>query len=414
MRLRLLKLSAGALLIGSLGGCLVDDKKDDKKTGTGDYVIGITSQSEEGADYLMTASSIASDTLSPLGRGIEQTGWRYLGFTNNIFYSAGYFTDNNFIAYTKNAEQKLVEKGRFTFQTTLDQFGEVSATELLAMEIPRKGFNDRVFHRINLENVSIAQKVSTPIYENRADSLSAQPTSLVYRDGKVYVSFYQIHANGTFNTPNTDTAFVAIYSYPGLTLDKVIKDPRSGPFGMYGNSNGLIKTASNDLYGHACASRACFTSDSDVTHSKILRIKSGETEFDPGYEFDFEQATGSKLTWFAHVGGELAIGRGQAVSALEAAGDADTTIDWQGLGGDYQKLYIIDLAGKTATEVSGVPAHSGQYGTPWLVEDGVVHMCIITAEPASANIYGIDIASKKGVKGAAIKGAEVKLIAKNL
>lgn len=406
------RLIAALSVAGSLTACLTDDKKEEiELTAPGPYIIGITSQGEEGTDYVMTAASLDEGTLSPTRRGIEQTGWRYMAATHGMLVSMGYYADNNFIVYHKSPTDstKVVEKGRFTFPVTMDQFGEVSATEALGIEIPRKGFVPRTLFRINLANVSIADTAIHEIWENRADSLGAQPVSVLYRDNKVFVAFYPIHARGDFSTPQTDTSFVAVFSYPGLDFEKIIKKAGGGALGMYGNNNGLIKTASGDIYGYSCASRACFTTDATVQNSKVVRIQNGATEFDATYEWDFQAATGKKLTWFAPIGGELAIARAMAVSPTEAAGAIDTTLDWAALGFLFnQDLYILDLANKTATKVDGVPTHGGEYGTGVHVENGKAYMNIITAN--ESYIYAIDIASKTGAKGAKVAAKGVKLI----
>lgn len=397
-------------------GCLVEDKvkqDDDGLTPRGEYVIGITSQGDEGTDYLMTAASLTEDTISPTGRGIEQTGWRYMASSHGHFLSIGYWADNNFIAYVKDPSDKnrIIEKGRFTFPVTLDQYGGVDSSSALGIEIPRKGFVPRTLFRIDLNKVAIADTAIHAIWENRNDSLGAQPVSVLHRDGKIFIAFYPIHARGDFSTPQTDTAYVGIFDYPSLTFDKVIKDARGGALGMYGNSNGLIKTASNDIYSYSCASNACFTTDSSVGHSKVLRIKSGASEFDPTYEWDFQAATGKKLTWFAPIGGELAIARVMDVSELEAKGIPDSALEWVALGFAFnQDLAILNLANKTYAPVTGVPTHGGEYCTNVHVEAGKVYMNIVIEGEAA--IYAIDIDAKTGVKGAGILGAGVKMIAK--
>jgi len=411
---RLTRIAAALAVTGLLSACLVDDKKEEAElTQPGPYMIGITSQGEEGTDYVMTAASLDSGTLSPTRRGIEQTGWRYMAATYGMLISMGYYADNNFIVYQKSPTDstKVVEKGRFTFPVTMDQFGEVSATEALGIEIPRKGFVKRTLFRINLANVSIADTAIHEIWENRTDSLGAQPVSVLYRDNKVFVAFYPIHARGDFSTPQTDTSYVAVFSYPGLDFEKVIKQPTGGALGMYGNNNGLIKTASGTIYGYSCASRACFTTDATVQHSKVVRIKTGATEFDGTYEWDIQAATGKKLTWFAPIGGELAIARMMTATPLETSGAIDTAVDWVALGFSFsQDLYILDLANKTATPVTGVPTHGGEYGTGVFVQNGKAYLNVITAN--ESYIYAVDIATKTGIKGAKVVGAGVKIIAR--
>jgi hypothetical protein len=407
-------LAVAMLVSAGLSACLLEDKKEEELTERGPYVLMVTSSGENATDYLMTAKSLTEGVISPRGRGIEQVAWRYTFTGHGMFHSIGYYNDNNWIVYKKDPSDstRVVEKGRFVFPVTIDEVGFVDPSTAIAIEIPREGFVSRKFFRVNLDNVSIVDTVRSHIYvDSTRDSLTAQPTSIVYRDGKVYVSFYNLHARGDFSTPNTDTAYVAVYNYPAFTLDKVIKSPTGGALGMYGNGNGLIKTAAGHLYGYSCASRACFTSDTTVGHSRIVKIPSGQTTFDASYEWDFQQATGKKLTWFAPIGGELAIGRAMTPSALEAAGKRDTTIDWVALGFSFsQDLYIIDLTARTATPVTGVPTHGGEYGTSVFVENGKAYMNIQTA--GEAYIYQIDIATRTAVRGAKVNGTGIKMISR--
>lgn len=367
------------------------------------YIIGVQSQgsNDDFSDYLLAEDELMSGEIDPQGRGVEQTGWRYMTSAGNTVFSIGYYADNNAIAYQLNEQGAIEEKGRFVFETTLDLSAAVDENTMLAMEVPRAGYADRVFHKIDVNNVAIQEKVPTRIYENRADSLVAWPTSLVVRDNKLFVSFYTLHARGDFSTPSTDTAHVAVYSYPELTFEKYIKDTRLGPLGIYGNGNGLIQTESGDLYGFSAASYASgFTTQ--AKNSGIIRIKAGETEFDPNYLFDFENATGNKLAFFHYIGNGKAIGR-MIVEDTDLWGVFNVV-------NPICKLVIIDLEGQTATEVSGVPVHGGQYATPVLVENGKVYMSITTA--SDSHIYEIDPASATGTQGAEVKALEAKGIFK--
>lgn len=365
------------------------------------YIIGVQSQgsNDDFSDYLLAEDDLMSGDIDPQGRGIEQTGWRYMTSAGNTIFSIGYYADNNAIAYQLNEQGQLTEKGRFVFETTLDITSEADENTMLAMEVPRKGYADRVFHKIDVNNVAIQGKVPTRIYENKADSLVAWPTSMVVSNNKVFVSFYTLHARGDFSTPSTDTAFVAVYSYPELAFEKYIKDTRLGPLGIYGNANGLIETESGDLYGFSAASYASGFTTQDK-NSGIIRIKAGETEFDQDYLFDFESATGNKLAFFEYIGNGKAIGR-MIVEDTDLWGVFNVV-------NPICKLVIIDLEGKTATEVANVPLHGGQYDTPVLVEDGKVYMNITT--PTDAHIYEIDPTTATGTKGAEVKAVEAKAI----
>lgn len=390
-------LTAFVALTFILSSC-EDDKTDIENTDSDKYIVHLrVGTSGETADYILTEDTITSGTITSAGQGVEQIGWRYSANTSKTLLSIGYYADNNAIGYGLDENGELYEKGKFSFETTLDVFSdEIGDGELLAVEVPRSGFADRVFHQINGDDVQVMAKVSSPIYENRPDSLVSWPTALVKRGNKMFVPFYTLHANGSFATPSTDTAFVAVYSYPELEFEQYIKDTRIGSLGIYGNKNGMVQTENGDLYTYSSASLACgFTTQEKP--SGILRIKDGEMNFDQDYFFDIEnQTNGEKLAYFEYVGDGLAVGR--LIT--------DDSGLWSYYGSaDVCKLVILDLENQTITPVDGVPLHKGQYA-PMLVKDGKVFVNISTSEEAF--IYEIDPLNASAVKGAEIKGKEIQ------
>lgn len=379
-----------------------EETNNTENDGDTKYVVHLrVGSTGETADYVLTEDSIMAGTITSENRGIEQIGWRYSANTSQTLLSIGYYDDNNAVGYGLDEAGQLYEKGKFSFETTLDVFSdEVEDGKLIAMEVPRSGFADRVFHHIDGTNVKVLAKQSTRIYENKADSLVAWPTALVLRDDKLFVPFYTLHANGSFATPSTDTAFVAVYSYPDFQFIQYIKDTRMGPIGIYGNKNGIVKTENNDMYAYSSASLACGFS-TQQKNSGILRINNGETAFDNNYFFNIEEETGgNKLVYFEYVGD------GMAVARLIT----DDSGLWSYYGSaDVCKLVVLDLENKTITNINGVPLHRGQYA-PMLVEDGKVYVNITTSE--DAYIYEIDPGTAKAVKGAEIKGKEIQNIAR--
>lgn len=397
---KLLSRSAVALLLtGLIVSCTKDDAMpevpdDDKYT----IAIQVMGSNDEAADYLVQADNLSEGVITSAGQGIEQTGWRYFAHINNSVFSIGYYADNNAIAYKQNDDGDLFEYGRFVFEKTLDVLSPADNNTLLAMEVPRAGENNRILHVIDVENVSIQRKVETNIYKPEGDSLVKWPTAMVVRDDKLFISFYPLSPSGNFSTPNVDTAQVAVFSYPDLEFEKVMNDTRTSPVGIYGNATGIIKSDNGDMYTFSSSSLAGgFTKQTKP--SGILRIKNGETEFDPDYFLNIEEATqGGKIVYFAPAG------NGKAVARI--------VVDDSALWGAFSvrnpicKLVIIDLEAATVTDVNGVPLHGGQYATPSLVENGKVYLNITTA--TEAHIYEIDPETATSVKGSAIEGLEAK------
>ncbi|MEX0981961.1 MAG: DUF4374 domain-containing protein [Bacteroidales bacterium] len=377
--------------------CEKEDNNPDTDSGS-NYVVHLrVGSSGETADYILTTDEIMSGSISSEGKGIEQIGWRYSASTSKTLLSIGYYDDNNAIGYGIDANGQLYEKGKFAFETTLDQFShEIANGKLVAIEVPRTGFANRVFYSIDGDNVKVLTKKFTPIYENMSDSLVAWPTAIIHRDDKIFVPFYTLHANGTFATPSTDTAFVAVYSYPEFEFDQYIKDTRMGPIGIYGNTNGMVKTETGDLYAYSSASLACgFTTQQKK--SGVLRVNNNEMSFDAGYFFDVESQTGGhKLVYFEYVGNGLVVAR--LIT--------DDSGLWSYYGSaDVCKLVVMDLVNETITDIDDVPLHRGQYA-PMLVENGKVYVNITTAN--DAHIYEIDPVTAKATKGAEIKGKEIQ------
>lgn len=358
--------------------------------------------SGETADYILKTNSITSGVISSKGKGVEQIGWRYSVNTSKTLLSIGYYDDNNAIGYGIDNSGQLFEKGKFTFETTLDQFSdEIGDGKLVAMEVPRSGFSNRVFYHIDGDNVKVLAKKRTPLYQNKKDSLVAWPTAIVHRDNKLFVPFYTLHANGTFATPSTDTAFVAVYSYPEFEFIDYIKDTRIGSLGIYGNTNGVVKDETNNLYAYSSASLACgFTTQQK--NSGILRINDGDMEFDDTYFFDVESQTGgNKVVYMEYVSDGLAIAR--------LITDSSAGL-WSYYGSaDVCKLVVLDLINQTVTDIKNVPYHRGQYA-PMLVEKGKVYVNITTSTEAC--IYEIDPITANATKGAEIEGKEIQNLVK--
>lgn len=242
---------------------------------------------------------------------------------------------------------------------------------------------------------------------SQADILNKWPTSIVVNDNKMYVSFYPLEGS-TWNTEYTDTAYVTIFSYPGLDSLTTIKDARTGPIGLYGNQVNMVKAENGDIYTFSPSSLAA--GYTQVTKkSGILRIKNGQQSFDPSYFFDVETASGgAKLLTATYAGDGLLVARMQLPGTDNASGSwavFDVT-------NPICKMAIIDLNNKTVTDIPDIPVHGGQYGAQWLVEDGKVYASITSTPAGEVRIYAIDPLTATATKAAKIEGLEVPAIYK--
>jgi len=372
------------------------------------YVVGLRAQTgaTTEADYILTHADLMSGSISSVGKGIEQTGWCYYGSFGGNYFSFNYDL-NECIGYKLNGSA-LEETGRFVFERMdcMNKTGDDN-TIFTAIGAPWGGgsFNCQI-QIVDVKDVSIHRNVKTPIYVSHDSSgaqMNAWPTHSYVQNGKMYISFYPL--NGvTWDTPNTDTAYVSVYSYPALTYLKTFKDTRTGPIGYYGSQPSILEDENGNHYTISTSSYlAGFTQSTKP--SGILKINKGEDNFDPNYFFDIE-SHGYKLLTAAYAGNGLAVGR------VSVPADEVIANHWHAFysPAPYFRLVVLDLVKKTVTPVTGVPNHTGQYQTPFYVSNGKVYMSINNM--TEAYVYSIDPVTATGTKGAKIEGNELQAMFK--
>lgn len=392
------------LLAISLGLVACEEKVVTPTPVEGGITYSLKTTGTDETEFLLTQKDLMEGELSAINSGVEQTGWRFYYPIGKTLFASGYSADNQCAAFAIDENGALTQKGEFIFDNALEMFGSADNGEtLLAMEIPRAGFQNRRLYFIDVNTVGVKKIVGTKIFESEPDSLIAWPTSLTVRGDKLFIPFHKLDAGGNFLTPQPNEAVIAVYSYPnvGTEPEKIISDTRTCHVGVNGTTEGLIEADNGDLYSFSCGAIMAGFSTVPTKPSGILRIKAGTTDFDPNYFFDIEAATnGGKLFWFDYVGDNKAIARVLITDNLAAP--------WGAYGRDIfnQKLVIIDLENKTITDVANVPLHAKRYTSPISVEEGKVYVSIETA--SDAYVYQVDIASATGTRGAKILGKTIK------
>ncbi len=395
---------------------------DPGPTAVSKYVVGFQSVGSE--DYILELPSLESLTkgeISVEGQGTPLKGWRFFHSVKNTVFTAGYSDDDKCIAYGLDKDGKLVEKGNFVFQSTLDNYAAIDDKTLLAVELSYGGLSDKRFHIISAETGKLEKIVEHPIDIDKGDGTTKNPgsipwvTGMVLRDGKLFISYHKWLADGSYVTPDVDRAYVAVLKYPEFELEKIIEDNRTSPIGVNGHSTGIEETENGDIYSFSTSAlSAGFTAATKP--SGILRIKNGATEFDKDYFFDVENApNGGKIFWMDYVGNGKAIAR----IILD-----DTVGDWGVFKeqGSFFKMVVIDLINKTVTNVQGIPAHASRYTSPMFVEDGKAYLSsrvgdVIgpngeNADKGETHVYIVDPETAVATKGAKVQGLALKGIFK--
>jgi hypothetical protein len=193
-----------------------------------------------------------------------------------------------------------------------------------------------------------------PTYARAAPGMDDQnpnPGALGVRDGKLYVAL----AQQTTMYTNFASMDVAIVDMATDTIEKVISDSR-GLAQTGGELDRIYLDDNGDLYVYGAAS---YGFDPTQAHG-FLRIKQGETEYDPTYIFNLTEATvdvpGGKVDYLNHLtygGNGIAYCTGN-VPAL-ASNPPDYSKD------HTMQPFAVDMRNRTVT-VLPLPVANGYSG----------------------------------------------------
>lgn len=384
----------------------VSCKKDKDAPGNDDvvneenstYVLAVTAEgsSSEATDYVVQSKDLMTGSISLVGNGIEQKSYRMYEQVGKTLLSITYQGTNIVPGYSLNSQGVLTKKdGEFSI-LRLHARGVLDKDKMVGMYVPRDGSAEATFYEISATEMKVVRQAKINVFDVAGNGKEqAYFNSLLVSGNKLFAPFFQIK-NSSFDTEYADSAYIAVFSYPELKLEKVIKDSRTGTAGAYASNDALLKADNGDMYTYSPTAISSGIAPT-AKPSGILRIKNGTTDFDKDYFFNIEAATGGyKIAHMKYVGGNKAIA--QIYSFKDhVAGDKWSERD--------VRLAVIDLIAQTVTYVSDVPLHTGGLHYTSVVENGSVYLKISNA--GGIFIYKVDIATAKGVKGAQVKGKAV-------
>ncbi|MCW9705441.1 DUF4374 domain-containing protein [Fodinibius salsisoli] len=407
-----------ALLVTSCS----DPSSVDSCEESGNFIIAATPQALDGvADYLLTTESLESGSISTVGCGQEQDGtYRYYVTNNNKYFSLLYGQGNPgaVTTYQLNSNGKLDELSDFQSET-VQAFAPIE-DDVLMVKAPRS-INDPTayWYRLNTENSQFTDEGQIDIIELAGNGEGAFPSWLTQVDDQVFMPFSTItgQGNNSFSTSYPDSAWVAVYSYPEMALQTVIKDDRTSFIGRY-FTKGLSVDENGDVYAF---SSAIATDDNgqmiSTKPSAITRINGGAMEFDQSYFFNIQEASdGFYLTDHVYAGDG---------NVLLMMRDADEKAPYT----TGHNFAIVNVHNQTFTWVNGLPDASSILNVTsmnnYVSEDGSTVYTGITIGNTIENeegeketvfegsyVYAIDIASATATRGLEVKGGAITSINK--
>ncbi|MFT7185938.1 MAG: hypothetical protein ACI84K_001326 [Pseudohongiellaceae bacterium] len=377
--------------------------------------LGFVNSDGNSTEFVLSESDLMEGTISAQGAGLEQAGWNFYYPVGNTLFVSGY-TEFKTTAYKLNGENEVAELNTFLFDSSFNTYGNVNDTTLLATNSYWSQHDDMVMYTADASTGRATSKIDYSIYNDftgiAGEGTVPWPTALKVRDDKLFVPYLKFRDDGSASTTDNNTAYVAVFDYPLTANDdgnvvpsKIITDERTSNIGTHGSTTGLIEAANGDLYGYAAGSIASGHSPASEKPSGILRIASGETEFDTNYFFNIEDQTeGSEIFWFDSIGANKALAR------IFTPTDELEAIPWSAYSSPVLKLVILDLAEKTITDIEGIPLHTKQVTSSTEVMDGKVYVMVdaLVDEVIKKNIYQIDIATATATKGATVEGKTIK------
>jgi hypothetical protein len=381
------------------------DNPVDEPTQTYQYVVVATSQ--DGA-YILQTDDITSGQISIVGNGVETeaaTAW--------IFYKEKYAYDLVYkqgdpaevAAYELDANGKLKRRLN-TYQmpsryTTYGYFGDYVVTAVSVVQTDEAETPGLSFNLLDVNTQTIAEKVINS--GNFTGNGETANLSGILEVGDKFFSGIcttpAVNAGGSTGTVTAypDSVWVGIFD-KDLNYT-ILRDGRlSYATGRYrsGYHTNLAKDENDNVYVFSSAY------DSRTTKpSGALRIKKGETNFDPDYFFDIQSLAGGRhLFKVWHISGNYFL--------LQMYNTPNQTSE-----AIWSVLAVVDVENKTYTEVTGLPAAESitSIGSTPYAGDGKIAVPIVSKDEYP-HIYIIDPATAVATKGLEIVAEGITAVGK--
>lgn len=354
------------------------------------FVLSLAIQGSEGnfTYYTVPFEDVMSGSLSAAGQGIEQPGYFDFKQIDNTIYSIGGLDDVNVVGITKGENGELIQTGNVSYDRSLSDIVKADDNTLVAVSI--SGASDVItFHTLDANDVTATNTVTRPISDLTSNDVPAYSGMRIVGD-HLFLGYY-ISDPLTFNTNYTDQARVAVYSYPGFEFQDIITDDRVGPIGGFNTMSGLIDNENGDIFAISHSNPA--NGFSQVTNeSGILRIKNGDTAFDPDYYFDIAEVSGGTPAHLKYLGNGKVFVELNMIDRAEQVRWSDSSL----------QSAIIDLNNQTVNFISGIPEHNGA-GRRLAAHQEGDNVYLTIPEDDSISVYKINTSDYTATKGATVE-----------
>lgn len=419
-----------------------DEEGEEEETSNTAYVIAAKVGD---ASYLLTAQSLDEGTISARNNGTEVIGATYWVFKDMTHVFALVYNNGGNgtgASYYLDANGKAREKYSYTYNriTTYGTWGDnvitVSTGNSKVTDADGNIAQAFLFNYLNAndgsqeegslmaesylgngEKVTMAgiEEANGKVYTSiipmgmskygikQWPSLVSDQELIAQKDGGSNSSAYT--AGMIPSTQYPDSAFVAIYS--GSNFDETPVIARTGKIGfacgrMRSQYYQTIWAADNgDLYvfspgyGRTTASSAELKQVTGQLPSGVMRIKAGETDFDPNYYVNLEEIGDRKPMYRCwHIEGNYFL--------LQMYKDGVEGL-MQGRNADVSELAVFNGEDQSIVTVTGLPADLAGFGGEPFNDNGAAYIAVTTTGGSYPAFYKIDPATGVATKGLTVE-----------
>lgn len=395
-----IKITLATLLV-ALTVVMSCSEDDSAPKNPGNFILTVTPAASTGvADYLLTASSLDTGKVSTANNGVEQDGtYRYYVTHNNIFFSMLYGQGNPGAVTAYNIVDGNLNK-LTNFQTeTVQAFAPVEK-DLLLVKISRNlTAPNSLWYKVSTESLTITSEGSVNTLELTGLNELAHFTWIKQVGDKVFAPYQTIKDN-RFNTDYPNKAWIAIFNYEDMKLEKVIEDDRTSFIGKY-FMDGLSIVENGDIYAYSPSAATTNGVISSTKPSAVTRIKAGTTEFDLSYYFDVEAASGGKtITSWLYVGNNNYIVHSQLHDERTA----------YPAGLHVGVINVIDKTYKTVTGLPAIADIASLTTNNYTPKDGKTGYVGVNLKDGTGYVYKIDASTQTATQGLRIEGGKLTAI----
>lgn len=288
---QIFKLGVTFSLIIALGSCSKDEPAPDPSAGLDKLVIGTNiTTANPVIGYVGTLKDLSVTNFTN-AKSRQSTEYPYVTvYKNDVFVMPQRFGDI-VRKYTRQADGSLSEAGSFTAPAASSPISTVIESDTRGYTSLFQAGKIIVF---NPTTMAITNTIDLTSYALGGDG-NPDPNVLAFKNGKLYVACSQT-SNGFTSSHPVQVLIIDVNNNNSITS---ATDSRSFWAGSINEQKSIFFDESGDMYIYCVAS---YGFGGPTQKSGFLRIKSGQTSFDPTYffntaDYNIEGIAGNKVDY---------------------------------------------------------------------------------------------------------------------